>query len=53
MAIDTFGDYLDFHSHLHALVAHGLFARSGVFPSPPAAAFSGCVRAPQPEKTRI
>ena len=31
MAIDTFGEYLDFHPHLHALVADGLFARSGVF----------------------
>jgi hypothetical protein len=32
MAIHTFGEYLDFHPHLHALVADGLFARSGVFP---------------------
>jgi hypothetical protein len=31
MAIDTFGEYLDFHPHLHALVADRLFARSGVF----------------------
>jgi Putative transposase len=31
MAIDTFGEYLDFHPHVHALVADGLFARSGVF----------------------
>jgi hypothetical protein len=31
MAIHTFGEYLDFHPHLHALVADGLFARSGVF----------------------
>ncbi|HPG01359.1 MAG TPA: transposase zinc-binding domain-containing protein, partial [Kiritimatiellia bacterium] len=28
MAIHTFGEYLDFHPHLHALVADGLFARS-------------------------
>lgn len=25
------GEYLDFHPHLHALVADGLFARSGLF----------------------
>jgi Putative transposase len=31
MAIHTFGEYRDFHPHLHALVADGLFARSGVF----------------------
>ena len=31
MAIHTVGEYLDFHPHLHALVADGLFARSGVF----------------------
>ena len=31
MAIHTFGKYLDFHPRLHALVADGLFARSGVF----------------------
>ncbi|HCF93553.1 MAG TPA: hypothetical protein DEW46_00675 [Verrucomicrobia bacterium] len=31
MAIHTFGEYLDFHPHLHALVADGLFARSGLF----------------------
>ena len=29
MAIHTFGEYLDFHSHLHALDTDGLFARSG------------------------
>jgi len=27
MAIHTFGEYLDFHPHLHALVADGLFLR--------------------------
>jgi hypothetical protein len=27
MAIHTFGEYLDFHPHLHALVADGLFVR--------------------------
>ncbi len=53
MAIDTFGEYLDFHPHMHALVADGLLVRSGVFPSPPTAAFSGCGRAPQPEKARV
>jgi len=31
MTIHTFGEYLDFHPHLHALVADGLFARSGLF----------------------
>ena len=31
MAIHTFGEYMDFHPHLHALVADGLFARSGLF----------------------
>ena len=29
MAIHTFGDYLDFHPHLHALVADGLCDRDG------------------------
>ena len=36
MAIHTFGEYLDFHSHLHALVADGLFVRSGLFYPAPA-----------------
>ena len=31
MAIHTFGEHLDFHPHLHALVADGLFVRSGLF----------------------
>ena len=31
MAIHTFGEYLDFHPHLHALVADGLFTRDGRF----------------------
>ncbi len=31
MVIHTFGEYLDFHPHLDALVADGLFTRSGVF----------------------
>jgi hypothetical protein len=31
MAIHTFGDYLDFHPHLQALVADGLFVRSEMF----------------------
>ena len=31
MAIHTFGEYLDFHPHLHALVADGLFDREGKF----------------------
>jgi len=29
MVIHTFGDYLDFHPHLHALVTDGLFSCSG------------------------
>ena len=31
MAIHTFGEYLDFHPHLHALVADGLFDCEGRF----------------------
>jgi hypothetical protein len=31
MTIHTFGEYLDFHPHLHALVADGLFTASGMF----------------------
>ncbi len=31
MAIHTFGEYMDFHPHLHALVADGLFMRDGLF----------------------
>lgn len=31
MTIHTFGEYMDFHPHLHALVADGLFVRSGLF----------------------
>jgi hypothetical protein len=31
MAIHTFGEYMDFPPHLHALVADGLFVRSGLF----------------------
>jgi len=31
MAIHTFGEYLDFHPRLHALVADGLFDREGKF----------------------
>ena len=31
MAIHTFGEYLDFHPHSHALVADGLFDREGRF----------------------
>ena len=31
MAIHTFGEYLDFHPHLHALVADGLFTRASQF----------------------
>lgn len=30
ITIHTFGEYLDFHPHLHALVADGLFTRSGM-----------------------
>ena len=36
LTLHTFGEYLDFHPHLHALVADGLFTRAGVFhPLPP------------------
>lgn len=31
VAIHTFGEYLDFHPHLHALVADGLFGPGGEF----------------------
>ena len=31
MVVHTFGEYLDFHPHLHALVADGLFQRGGWF----------------------
>jgi len=31
MAIQTFGDYVNFHPHLHALVADGLFTDTGLF----------------------
>jgi hypothetical protein len=31
MAIHTFGEYMDFHPHLHALAADGLFTRDGKF----------------------
>ena len=31
MAIHTFGEYLDFHPHLHALAADGLFTSDGWF----------------------
>ena len=31
MTIHTFGEYLDFHPHLHMLLADGLFVRSGLF----------------------
>ncbi len=31
MTIQTFGDYAKWHLHIHAIVADGLFRRSGVF----------------------
>ena len=31
LTLHTFGEYLDFHPHLHALVADGLFTRDGTF----------------------
>lgn len=31
MTIQTFGDYVRWHPHIHAIVADGLFRRSGVF----------------------
>jgi hypothetical protein len=35
LTLHTFGEYLDFHPHIHALVADGLFNRTA--PGPPAA----------------
>ena len=54
MAIDTFGEYLDFHPHLHALVADALFARSGVFhvmPRDRSQALGGIL--PRPVRLRV
>jgi hypothetical protein len=31
LTLHTFGEYLDFHPHIHALVADGLFTRDGQF----------------------
>lgn len=31
LTLHTFGEYLDFHPHVHALVADGLFTRDGTF----------------------
>ena len=31
LTLHTFGEYLDFHPHVHALVADGLFTRDGIF----------------------
>ena len=31
MVIQTFGDYLNFHPHIHVLAADGLFRKSGLF----------------------
>lgn len=31
LTIQTFGDYAKWHPHIHAIVADGLFRRSGVF----------------------
>ncbi|MGZ4964360.1 MAG: IS91 family transposase [Limisphaerales bacterium] len=31
LTLHTFGEYLDFHPHIHALVADGLFTRDGWF----------------------
>ena len=36
MTIHTFGEYLDFHPHLHAIVADGLFGEDGSFRVAPA-----------------
>jgi hypothetical protein len=35
MTLHTFGEYLDFHPHIHALVADGLFLRGPLAPSGP------------------
>ncbi|MGH7972913.1 MAG: transposase, partial [Limisphaerales bacterium] len=34
MTLRTFGEYLDFHPHIHALVADGLFTRPVPLPTP-------------------
>ena len=34
MTLHTFGEYLDFHPHIHALVADGLFRRDAPPPQP-------------------
>ena len=34
LTLHTFGEYLDFHPHLHALVADGLFLRDSRSPTP-------------------
>ena len=31
LTLHTFGEYLDFHPHVHALVADGMFTRDGIF----------------------
>ena len=31
LTLQTFGEYLDFHPHIHALIADGLFTRNGQF----------------------
>ena len=31
MVIHTFGDYLNFHPHIHVLAADGLFGENGMF----------------------
>jgi hypothetical protein len=43
MAIHTFGEYLDFHPHLHALVADGLFAARDCLRLPNVASAAGGV----------
>jgi hypothetical protein len=53
MAIDTFGDYLDFHSHLHALLAHGLFCGLGCLPQPSGGSFFGLCDAPRNPKKPV
>jgi hypothetical protein len=55
MTLHTFGEYLDFHPHVHALVADGLFLREaqssapGVPAAPAAAGPPGAAFLPLPE----
>ncbi len=49
MTLHTFGEYLDFHPHVHALVADGLFAREALPPQAAAATTPDKPLPPYPE----